>query len=521
MKHATWLAVIVTAVAAGGYAADWTPLFNGKNLDNWEKRGGTAEYKIEGDAIVGITAPNTANTFLCTKQEYSDFELELEFKVDPTLNSGVQIRSHSLPEYQKGRVHGTQIEIDPSPRAWTAGIYEEGTPRGWIKNLKDNEPAQKAFKQGEWNKIYVKALGKHLETKLNDVPAATFDEATTPSGFIALQVHGTTSTKPLEVRWRNIRMKDLSGVTAATWEKKTPFGDYVSKAGSDSLAAQVVDLGNGKFSVKFWKKLYSEGEKPLQVWEGTADESKTVSFKSDHGSGEIKGEAFNGTLDGKPFELTYTQILSPTLGAKPPENAVVLFDGSKLKDWRQITEKDAEWKVVDGQILETAPGSGSLETRKNFKDFKLHIEFRPSLMATKRGQARANSGVYLLGSYEVQVLDSYALDGADNECGGIYKVGAPAVNMCAPPLQWQTYDMEFHASKWDEAGKKIQNARVTVTHNGTVIHKDRELPDATGGARFKGEPNGPGPIMLQDHGNPIQFRNIWLEELKPDSGAAK
>ncbi len=198
------------------------PLFNGKDLTGWVQRGGKAKYRVEDDAIVGTTVPNTTNTFLCTTKDYGDFILELEFKVNPKMNSGVQIRSHVFDEEKKyewngkeikvaaGRVHGYQVEIDPSSRAWTAGIYDEGR-RGWLYDLKDNPPAQKAFKQGEWNKVHVECKGDTIRTWLNGVPASDLKDGMTPSGFIALQVHavGKDVTEPEEVAWKNIRIKEL------------------------------------------------------------------------------------------------------------------------------------------------------------------------------------------------------------------------------------------------------------------------------------------------------------------------
>jgi hypothetical protein len=134
-------------------------------------------------------------------------------------------------------------------------------------------------------------------------------------------------------------------------------------------------------------------------------------------------------------------------------------------------------------------------------------------MAKARGQGRGNSGVYLQNRYEVQVLDSYGLAGLDNECGGIYKIGRPRVNMCAPPGQWQSYDMTFKAARFNNAGNKTDKARLTVVHNGVTIHDDIEIPGPTGGA-LDGDESRPGGIYLQDHGNPVQFRNIWVVELK-------
>lgn len=145
-----------------------------------------------------------------------------------------------------------------------------------------------------------------------------------------------------------------------------------------------------------------------------------------------------------------------------------------------------------------------------FTDHKVHVEFRTPFQPTARRQGRGNSGVYLQARYEVQVLDSYGLEGKSNECGGIYKIAEPRVNMCAPPLQWQTYDIEFRAARFDEAQKKMGNATMTVYHNGVLIHDRVSIP-----ARVAGGPGfvASGGILLQNHGNPVQYRNIWVQEL--------
>ena len=186
----------------------WEALFDGKTLNGWIQRGGKARYHAEDGTIVGSTVQHTPNSFLCTEKTYGNFILELEFKVDPTLNSGVQIRSRSLKEYKNGRVHGYQVEIDPSERAWSGGIYDEAR-RGWLNDLKDNEAARKAFKNGEWNHFRIEAIGDSIKTWLNGVPAANLTDSETATGFIALQVHSTNSEKALHVWWRNIRIQDL------------------------------------------------------------------------------------------------------------------------------------------------------------------------------------------------------------------------------------------------------------------------------------------------------------------------
>lgn len=186
----------------------WEALFDGETLNGWIQRGGKARYHVKDGTIVGTTVRHSPNSFLCTEKTYGNFILELEFKVDPALNSGVQIRSRSLKEYKKGRVHGYQVEIDPSERAWSGGIYDEAR-RGWLNDLKDNEAARKAFKNGEWNHFRIEAIGDLIKTWLNGVPAADLTDSMTATGFIALQVHSTNSEKPLHVRWRNIRIQNL------------------------------------------------------------------------------------------------------------------------------------------------------------------------------------------------------------------------------------------------------------------------------------------------------------------------
>lgn len=199
----------------------WVKLFNGKDLDGWVQRGGKAKYRAENGHIVGTSVPGTANSFLCTKKDYSNFILELEFKVDPSLNSGVQVRSECFDRDKTlelndqkirvpaGRVHGYQVEIDPSDRAWTGGIYDEGR-RKWLVDLKNNEPARKAFRQRDWNKFRIECRGDLIKTWLNGVPAAVLKDSVTPSGFIGLQVHGVGKRQqPLEVRFRNLRLQEL------------------------------------------------------------------------------------------------------------------------------------------------------------------------------------------------------------------------------------------------------------------------------------------------------------------------
>lgn len=216
------LATLLVLLAGTALADDFKPLFDGKTLDGWKQHGGKAKYTVEDGAIVGTSVPNTANSFLCTEKEYGDFILELEFKVHPQLNSGVQIRSQVFSEEKEielegkkrkvpaDRVHGYQVEIDPSERSYSGAIYDEARRGRFLADLKDNEPARKAFKQNEWNKFRIECRGDSIKTWINDVPAVDLKDGLTPKGVIALQVHGVGKREdPLDVRWRNIKIQEL------------------------------------------------------------------------------------------------------------------------------------------------------------------------------------------------------------------------------------------------------------------------------------------------------------------------
>jgi hypothetical protein len=218
--------IVALALCTTVFADRQVELFNGRDLSGWTKRGGAATYAVENGTIVGRSAPNTENTFLCTDEDYADFILELDFKIDPAnFNSGVQIRSHSRPENSHERVYGYQVEIDTeADRAWTGGIYFEGGSMdaegnwirkgGWLNDLSKNQAAQQARRPGEWNHFKIHAQGRHIQTWLNGLPAADFtdndDRAFTPSGFIALQVHSVGDSRDTkEVRWKNIKLTVL------------------------------------------------------------------------------------------------------------------------------------------------------------------------------------------------------------------------------------------------------------------------------------------------------------------------
>jgi len=277
-------------------------------------------------------------------------------------------------------------------------------------------------------------------------------------------------------------------------------GEYAGKG----VGVQVIALGEGKF-----RAVVHEGGLPGDGWnKKNKIELNGESTVTGAAFPEVKG--FKATIAGGEMKLaepgrdarTLEKVLrkSPTLGSKPPEGAIVLFDGTSAKNFKP-------GKMSEDKLL--MQGANSIQ---RFGSHKLHIEFRLPYQPKSRGQGRGNSGCYLQARYEVQMLDSFGLKGHHNECGGIYSIKPPDVNMCFPPLSWQTYDMEFTAAKFED-GKKVADAVVTVWHNGVKIHDKVKLPKRTTASPL---PEGPEPgfLHLQNHGNPVRYRNIWVVPIK-------
>jgi hypothetical protein len=282
-------------------------------------------------------------------------------------------------------------------------------------------------------------------------------------------------------------------------------GEYSGLLDDDEgkMGIQVIALGDGKFkAVGFFGGLPGDGWDKSEKKIEAAGESKdgVVTFvNKEAGTGVLKDGVLTLTdTDGeKVGTLKKVVRKSTTLGAKAPDGAVVLFDG-----------KNAD-QFEDGKISDDGYLQQGTISKPTFGSFKLHMEFRLSFMPFARGQGRSNSGCYMQGRYEVQVLDSFGLAGKHNECGGIYSVKEPSVNMCYPPLSWQTYDVDFTAAKYNDKGEKTANARMTVLHNGFKIHDNVEVPKGTTAHPTKVGPE-PGPIYFQNHGNPVRYRNIWV-----------
>ena len=288
-------------------------------------------------------------------------------------------------------------------------------------------------------------------------------------------------------------------------------GTVTSPEGELKVGVQVIALGENEF-----RAVATIGGLPGDGWEDGQREAVEGTLRE----GEVifEGKNATGTLRDGAIELVdregssigtlkRVERKSESLGAKPPQGAVVLFSGESADAF--VAPRGGKAKLENGLLVAGA------NSKQRFGDHRLHLEFRTPFQPKARGQKRGNSGCYLQGRYEVQILDSYGLEGKNNECGGIYGIKDPDINMCFPPMAWQTYDIDFTAARFDENGEKVANARITVRHNGVVIHDDVELPRTTTAAPLK-ENAEDGFLHLQDHGNPVRYRNIWIVEKKKE-----
>ncbi|QEL20393.1 3-keto-disaccharide hydrolase [Limnoglobus roseus] len=290
-------------------------------------------------------------------------------------------------------------------------------------------------------------------------------------------------------------------------------GEYSGEAENDGkkvkLGVQVVAQGDGKFLVVAYG-----GGLPGEGWDGKKPDRGGVAERKDGKvtitvpaqGNDVRGEITSSGLTIKSQTTTATlkkvERKSPTLGAKPPEGADVLFGKpGDVENWQggKIV------KLSDGEFL----AASNPRSKKSYQSFTAHVEFRLAWMPTARGQGRSNSGVYVQDRYELQVLDSFGLTGENNECGGFYQQSKPKENMCLPPMVWQTYDIDFTAAEFDADKKKTKNAKVVVKHNGVLI-QDYEFTKATPGGKFNAEVPEPGSVFFQDHGDPVVYQNVWV-----------
>ena len=290
------------------------------------------------------------------------------------------------------------------------------------------------------------------------------------------------------------------------WEDPHGFiGRYVDD--KNTLRVDVVAKPANNFHARLW---IDGGESPLEL----------VGFIGDNGKLHLIGPGVDamltpgGTMEMRaPQQLSLKRVAVGKVSDKPiPEGAIVLLgkDSKDLSAFRSLEGRKGTWKLDTNGVVESAPpGAGSLTTAENYTDLQIYLEFRVPYNAEALGQMRGNSGIIIANLYEVQILDSFGLDPKENEAGGVYHVAPPSLNMAAPPLEWQSYFIDFTAPRYDDSGKKIQNARVSVWHNGVKIQDNTEIPYKTSNMKpdFM---QGAQPTSIQEHSNRIQFRNIWV-----------
>ncbi|MFM1877900.1 MAG: hypothetical protein RLZZ241_766 [Bacteroidota bacterium] len=452
----TCIGIIIAGIAlnfsscqqASRDSAPWQNLFNETDLKGWNQKGGAANYTVREGAIVGSTVHDTPNSFLTTDQFFGDFILELDYKVDPSMNSGIQIRSNSYDWYMDGRVHGYQIEIDPSERAWSAGIYDEAR-RGWLVPLTENPAAQQAFRQNEWNHYRIEAIGDSIKTWINNIPASFLVDDKTRDGFIALQVHsiGADQQEGTEIAWKNVRILTDN---VAKYAQKSPLEPVYTKNQLTYTESQ-----------EGWKLL----------WDGS----------SSNGWRGAKLEAF-------------------------PENGWVMEDGIL--------------RVLSSGGVESAAG-GDIVTLENYGDFELRVDFKIT--------EGANSGIKYYVDTELNKADGSAIgleyqilddqrhpdaklgnhDGSRTLASLYDLIAADSAKPVNAIGEWNTayiVSKEGHVEHWLNGVKVLEYERGSEDYRLLVAESKYKVWSNFGeGVR--------GPILLQDHGDQVDFRNIKIKPL--------
>jgi hypothetical protein len=440
------IVMLLTAVTAN---AQWKKIIT-KDLSGWEQLNGTAPFKVEKGVVVGTTVLNSPNSFLCTKEKYGDFILEFDTWFDPQMNSGVQFRSESRTDYQNGRVHGYQVELDPSARGWSGGIYDEAR-RGWLYSLDKNPEGRKALKVGEWNHYRVEAIGNSIRTWVNGIPCADLVDEMTPSGFIALQVHsiGTDQSKVgLLVKWKNIRI-----VTTKLEKYRTPYTAVIPQ-------------------VSFLTNTLTEREK-AEGWRLLFDGKTSAGWMN----------ARSGKFPENGWEIK-DGLISVSPGTKKAGGGGDIVTVDKFRNFELIVDF-VYTKGANGGIkyfIDTETNNGALAS--------IGCEYQ---VLDDRNHPDAKAGI-----------------GGNRTLSGLYDLIPPKNKRDNGIDQWNRATIIVNGNKvqhWLNDNLTVEYERATPEWR-ELVQKSK-FKGSPGFGEVK-----EGRILLQDHGNLVSFRNIKIREIK-------
>ena len=451
------ITLILSALAQG--KGDWQELFNGKDLKGWHVLNGEAEYRVENGTIVGVTKMNTPNTFLATEKDYGNFILEIDFKLDADFNSGIQIRSLSHTNYNNGRVHGYQVEVDPSPRAWTGGIYDEAR-RGWLYNLECNPEGKKAFKRHEWNRFRVEAIDSHIRVWLNDTPTVDLVDDMTPKGFIALQVHGIKNESQAghTVRWRRIRImtEDVKSEMSPITDRIPQISYLTNRLTKREQREGWKLLWDGRTTTG-WRgaRLDHFPEKGWAIRDGLLMVEKSGGGESAHGGDIVT------TRQYRNFELELDFKL--TRGAN---SGIKYFVDTELNQGRG-SSIGCEYQVLDDKVHPDAKaGAGGNRTLASVYDL-----------------IKADASYYAPNESSKKRVNRYGWNRAKVVVRG------------------------KHVEHYLNGIKVIDYERATQTWR-ALVSRSKYAVWPNFGEREEGH------ILLQDHGDEVSFKNIKIKELE-------
>ncbi|HEU5290869.1 MAG TPA: DUF1080 domain-containing protein [Cyclobacteriaceae bacterium] len=457
MRYRNFAIVLLCILASASYSQSaWKEIFNGKDLTGWKQLGGTAKYLVDKGILVGEAVPNSPNSFLVTEQDYSDFILEFDIYLDTEINSGVQIRSHSRKDFQNGRVHGYQVEVDPSSRAFSGGIYDEAN-RLWLYPISRNPSASKAYRQAQWNTYHIEAIGNEINTWINGVHCARLVDDLTPSGFIGLQVHsiGDDKLKGAKIKWRNIRI--LTGnFEGATW-KRNPEVPEVS-----FLVNQLTELEKRKGWRLLWDGKTSTG------WRSARSE-KFPSSGWSMNDGALTVQATTGGESSGPGDIITTEQFA---------------DFELELEFRITSGANSGIKYFVDPDLNKSVGS-AIGCEFQILDDEKHPDAKLGVMGNRT-----------IGSlYDLIAAENISVPGRAKQFKGIG--------------QWNQARIVSKNGKvehWLNNEKVVEYDRFSQMFKALVNYSKYQKWENFG--RWS-----QGHILLQDHGNEVSFRNIKIREL--------